>query len=310
MENSNMEQMGKMSDNMGKPKNLNPEGWYFFALAAHRFGLSVKAVLDDLHNKEYLWVTEEAISKLLITNSQFPKLIYPWPHWTIKATNGQASPLAYHWNAWTARYILRSSQNNMNNAVIYDRARQRGFQLPDNKEIIQNILEEERNIQDHLAAVNRNFTTVLYRKAVVRAHNWGYTVSEILTALFGLYGGSGSNFTLMKSAHDDAKQVRSTLADHGISEEAELRNGRVLNKTAEEFMISAANLGFTMRQIRDEMFVHGYDIEEPTSSAALYRLLKKILPKAVEQEPGPEPEPELDTETELKGILLHVTECG
>lgn len=214
-------------------------------LCAHRFGLTVQAILIDLVNHHNDKVTIDQIKKILFIDSQLPKERYQWYNWEYRASNQNLPETSYPWNAWSARYAYRCQLNKMTNISIWHHMLSRGYELlpiidntpaPAPPSPITHILDAREFIENHLLAVCQNPIGLaeVYAPTVLRAHNWGYTLGEILFAIFA------DNV----DADDDMHHSRTTLHNHGGVEMSMQRQGRSFTKGSgasivEEFVGSA-----------------------------------------------------------------------
>lgn len=227
--------------------------WVQYTLCAHRFGLTIEAIFMDLHNHHNERVTIDEIKSILLNNSQLPKETYQWYNWEYRASNKNLPETSYPWNAWTARYAYRCQLNNMANITIWEHMLSRGYELPIDTPIT-HILNAREFIQNHLLAVCQNPIALaeVYIPTVLRAHSWGYTLGEILLAIFA------DNVD-----GDDMHHLRTTLDNHGVGMEMQ-REGRNFRKGStsgvEEFVGSAYLIGMRVDEIRDLCYAHGFDI--------------------------------------------------
>lgn len=224
-----------------------PLPWIRYVMAAHLFGLTVKATLDDLNTCGYNHVTAEDTSNILKDNGRIPKFLYPWYNWIIKATKGQ-NPMGIHpWNPWPSRFILMCNANKDDNSTIFTKLQHRGFEIP-GEHWVGVVLTEHQDIENGLA-LGGAYQSAAFEKFIVRAHNWGYTLSEITRR---------NAFNPSQASNSSIHFVKTVLARNGVPETYQ-REGRGLGTIAEEFVASAYNLGMDVNSIRNQMYVHGFD---------------------------------------------------
>lgn len=228
--------------------------WIQYILCAHRFGLTVEAILMDLHNHNNEQTTQEDIKRILFSNNQIPKELYQWYNWEYRATNKKLPETSYPWNAWTARYAYRCQLNNMTTSTIWEHMLSRGYELPIDMPV-NAILNARKFIENHLLAICQNPIALaeVYIPTVLRAHSWGYTLNEILHGIF-LPGNVDEA---------DMRDLRSTLDSHGVKMGMQ-RKGRGFSSRnvdiVEEFVGSAFMIGMRVDEIRDLCYAHGFDI--------------------------------------------------
>lgn len=233
----------------------NNTPWIQYTLYASIFGLSVEAILMDLHNHDNKQITKEDIRTIIFCNSQIPKEQYPWYNWEYRAFNKNLPQTSYPWNAWTARYAYRCKLNGMANSVIWQHMLSRGYELPIDMPI-HAILNAHEFIENHLLAVCQNPIAMaeVYIPTVLRAHSWGYTLNEILQGIF-----LPDNIDETDMVH-----LRNTLDIHGV-EMGMQRTGRKFSSTnktviVEGFVGSAFMIGMKVDEINDLCYAHGFDI--------------------------------------------------
>lgn len=122
---------------------------------------------------------------------------------------------------------------------------------------ITHILDAREFIENHLLAVCQNPIGLaeVYDPTVLRAHSWGYTLGEILFAIFA------NNV----DEDGDMHHSRTTLHNHGGVEMSMQRQGRSFTKGSgasivEEFVGSAYLIGMKVDEIRDLCYAHGFDV--------------------------------------------------
>lgn len=238
---------------------IPPLAWRY-VMAAHLFGLTVKAILDDLNACGYNHVTTEDTSNILKDNGQIPKILYPWYNWIIKATNGQNPTDIHPWNPWPSRFILMCNANNDNNSTIFTKLRHRGFEIP-GEHWVGVVLTEHQDIENGMA-LGGGYQGAAFEKVIVRAHNWGYTLSEISRR---------NALSPSQASNSSIRFVQTALARNGIPA-TQQREGRGFGTIAEEFVASAYNLGMDVNSIRNQMYVHGFDY---SSTKPIFDLLKE-----------------------------------
>lgn len=237
-----------------------PLAWIQYVMAAHTFGSTVKAIIEDLNTYGYNHVTEKDIINILEDNGQIPKTLYPWHNWIIKATKGQNPAGIYPWNPWPSRFILVCNVNNDDNSTIFTKLRQRGFEIP-GEHWVEVVLAEHQFIENGLA-LGGGYQDAAFRKVIVKAHNWGYTLSEITRR---------NALSLSQASNISTHFVRTALASNGIPD-TQHREGRVFGIIAEGFVTSAYHLGMDINSIRDQMYVHGFDY---SSTKPIFDFLKQ-----------------------------------
>lgn len=229
--------------------------WVQYILCAHRFGLTTKAILMDLHIHYNDEITIDEIKEILSANNQLPKEIYQWYNLEYRTSNQTFPETSYPWNAWTARYAHRCQLNNMANITIWEHMLARGYELPVDTPIT-HILNAREFIQNHLLAVCENAIALadLYIPTVLRVHSWGYTLSEILLAIFA-----------ENVDEDDYRHLVATLSNYGVRVEMQ-RTGRNFCDGSpttiiiEEFVTSAYLIRMEVDEIRDLCYAHGFSI--------------------------------------------------
>lgn len=228
--------------------------WIQYTLCAHNFGLTVEAILMDLHNHNNIQITIKDIRNIIFCNSQIPKEQYQWYNWEYRASSRNLPQTSYPWNAWTARYAHRCKLNNMANSAIWQHMLSRGYELPIDMPI-HAILNAREFIENHLLAVCQNPIALaeVYIPTVLRAHSWGYTLNEILQGIFLPDNLDGT----------DMSHLRNTLDSHGV-EMGMQRLGRSFCSTntviVEGFVGSAFMIGMRVDEISDLCYAHGFDI--------------------------------------------------
>ena len=227
-----------------------------YAVAAHTLGLTVDAIIEGLNSHGHDPVTEEDIKNILRDISQFPKSIYPWYNWVIRATSGQNPLGIYPWNPWSSRFILNCKARNETNSTIYAKMRKRGYEIP-GEHWVEVVLKEHLFIESELTHGCDVLDDAALEKIIVMAHSWGYTLPEIARRI--PRSTLGPNRSISKITTD---MVKMTLESNGIPE-AQHRRGRQFAVVAQEFVLSAYNLGMDVNDIRDQMYVHGFDHFDP-----------------------------------------------
>lgn len=234
--------------------------WIQYTLCAHRFGLTAKAILMDLRNYHNEKVTIEDIKEILFNNNQLPRETYLWYSWEYRSSHRTHSEISYPWNAWTARYAYRCKSKKMSNMTIWEHMHFRGYELPIDTPII-HILDAREFIENHLLAVCQNPIALadVYIPTVLRAHSWGYTLSEILLGIFA-----------ENVDEDDMRHLRTTLDNHGVGwkmqhkgrsfTEGEGEGGDGGSSIIEEFAESACLIGMRVDEIWDLCYAHGFDL--------------------------------------------------
>ncbi|MCJ1345142.1 hypothetical protein MMC31_003347 [Peltigera leucophlebia] len=219
-----------------------------YVSSAHELGLTVSAIMKDLSVHGHEYATADTIGGILEDNGYRPKLTYPWFNSIADATKGLIPARTYPWNSWSSRFILSCKISNKTNSAIFTSMRNRGSNIP-GEFWVGEVLDDHRFIENELARGRDTFEDAKLHELIVMAHNWGYTVTEITHRIFGSINRSAN------AVHTD--MVKMVLEANGIPE-AEHRIGKKLN-VAEEFIISAYNLGMNVINISDRMYVHGFD---------------------------------------------------
>lgn len=232
-----------------------------YILDAHAFGLAVAAINEDLYTHGHDHVTKEGIEAILTDDKKPPKSTYIWHNWEVKATNGLNPTANYPWNSWSSRFILKCKANNETNSTIFAKMRKRGFEIP-GEYWVKFVLDEHRFIENELARGCDTHDGAALQKIIVMAHNWGYTVPEITRQIFGRNNGSTSAV--------NTDMVKMALESNGIPQ-THHRNGRKFGAVAQEFVLSAYNLGMDVNNIWDRMYVHGFDLSDPEPILDLLR---------------------------------------
>lgn len=222
-----------------------------YVVAAHTFGSTVAAIIEDLNTHGHDYVTEEDIRDILKYIGQHPKSEYLWENWIMRATGGQISASIHPWNSWSSRFIANSKANNQTNSTIFTKMRKRGYEVP-GEHWVQFVLYEHRLVENGLARGCGTYEDAALENIIVMAHNWGYTVPEIAYRIFGS----------TPSRNRSTSTIKMALESNGIPE-VQHRNGRNLGVVAQEFVVSAYNLGMHVDNIRDQMYVHGFDHSDP-----------------------------------------------
>lgn len=248
---------------------------------AHTFGLTVDAIIEDLKNHGHEHATEEDIRAILKDSRQLPKSTYCWHNWIIKATDGLNPAGCYPWNAWSSRFILSCNANNETDSTIFAKMRKRGYEIPGER-WVEFVLKEHMFIEKGLADGSDTHDDAALQNAIVMAHNWGYTLREITCRI------PRSTLRVHPSTSKrNTQMVKMTLEDNGIPE-AQHRRGREFSVVAREFVLSAYNLGMDVNNIRDQMYIHGFDNFDPKSivdflkSKVLWRGEKPMQKKATQ----------------------------
>lgn len=218
-----------------------------YLVAAHIVGLTVAAIIEDINTHEQ--VTTEGIGAILKDIGQLPKLTYPWYNWIMKATNGQNPAGICPWNSFSSRFILKCKANNDTNSTIFAKMRRRGYEIP-GEYWVQVVLEEHQFIEGELARGCDKHDNAALETIIVKAYDWGYTVPEISCSIFGSTNRPNSAINI--------NMVKIALEGNGIPE-GQHRNGRKLAVVAQEFVLSAYNLGMDVNSIRDQLYVHGFN---------------------------------------------------
>lgn len=266
----------------------NTPSWIQYTLSAHNFGLTLEAILMDLHNHVNKQITQNDIRNILISNNKVPKEQYKWYNLeylaataTASASNNKNLPPqnSYPWNAWTARYAYGCKLYNNNTSsisVIWEKMLSRGYELPIDMPI-HTILNARQLIENQLLAVCSNPIALaeVYIPAVLRAHGWGYTLNEILQGIF-----------LPDNIDEtDMFHLRQTLDSNGVKMGSQ-RTGRnnycFLSSSSsgnnndnavivvERFVQSAHMIGMQLDEINLLCYAHGFDIRHT-------RLVEEIL---------------------------------
>lgn len=227
-----------------------------YVLAAHTFGLAEGAIIEDLNTHGNDHLTEEDIRDILKVIRQFPKSTYGWYNWMIKAANGQNPEGIYPWNPWSSRFILSCKAKNETNSTIFAKMQKRGYEIP-GEHWVEVVLKAHRSIENELANGFDSPEDASSQSIVTMAHNWGYTLPEITYRIF--------RSTLRPNRSNSrisTDMVKMILEDNGIPE-AQHRRGREFAAVAQNFVLSAYNLGMDVGDIRDQMYVHGFDQFDP-----------------------------------------------
>lgn len=231
-----------------------------FVIGAHAIGTTVDSVIVDLARDGHVHLNKEDVVKILKDNGQFPKLTLGW--WTVKATHGLDPTETPPWNAWSSRFIFKCKANNDTNNNIFANMRKRRFDIP-GVYWIQVVLDKRLLIENEMARVRDTQDEAALQNIIVMAHSWGYTLSEITREIFRRNNGSTS------AVNTDI--VKMALESSGIPESYH-RKGRKFGVVAREFVVSAYNLGMHVDNIRDRMYVHGFDLPD---SKPILDLLKR-----------------------------------
>lgn len=227
-----------------------------FIKDAHTFGLTVDAIIEDLKNHGHEHVTEEDIRAILKEISQLPRSTYYWHNWIIRATNGNNPAGCYPWNPWSSRFILSCKAKNETDSTIFAKMRKRGYEIP-GEHWVEVVLKEHMFIENGLANGSDTLDNAALQKVIVMAHHWGYTLPEITSRI------PRSTLRLYRStSKSNTEMAQMTLESNGIPE-AQHRRGREFSVVAKEFVLSAYNLGIDVNDIRDQMYVHGFDNFDP-----------------------------------------------
>lgn len=260
------------------------EEWKLYAVDAHKIGLTVRAIIEDLNTYGHVQVTTEDVRASLKDIGRPPKFTYPLYDGVMKAMNGQNSAGIQPFSSWSSRYILNRKSNNDTNSTIFAKMRRRGYEIL-GEDLVQAVLEEHQFIDDELARGCDTHDNSALGMIIVKAHDWGYTVLEIARQIFGSTNGRKSAININK--------VKKALESNGIPE-GQHRNGRKLEyvgrnvrelrklEDVKSFMKSAYNLGMDVNSIRDQLYVHGFDHSD---SNPIVDLLKS---NGVWQEQNPE----------------------
>lgn len=225
------------------------EAWKGHVVAAHIVGSTVAAIMEDLHSYGHGQATTEGIRAILNESGQLPKFTYLWYNWIMKATNGQNPAGIYPWNSCSSRFILRCKVNNDTNSTIFAKMRRRGYEIP-GEHWVQVVLEEHQSIEDELARASDRHDYAALETIIVKAHDWGYTVPEISRRIFGS--------TARPASTINVNMVKMNL-ENSVIPQGQHRNGRKLAAVAQEFVLSAYNLGMDVSTIRDQLYVHGFN---------------------------------------------------
>lgn len=224
-----------------------------YILGAHTLGSTVRAISEDLYTHGHEHATKEDIEDVLKGKRQFPKSTYIWHNWIVKATDGQNPTGIYPWTSWSSRFILKCKANNETNSIIFAKMRKRGSDIP-GEYWVKVVLDEHRSIENELARGCDTYDDTGLQRIIVKAHNWGYTLPEITRRIFESTNGS--------AAAVSTDVVKRALESNGIPE-AEHRNGRQFGDVAQEFVLSAYNLGMDVNSIWDQVYAHGFDLLDP-----------------------------------------------
>ncbi len=255
---------------------------------AHTFGLTVYAIIEDLNNHGHEQVPEEDVRAILKDTRQIPRSTYYWDNWIIRATEGQNPAGCYPWNSWPSRFILSCKANNETDSTIFAKMRKRGYEIP-GEDWVEVVLKAHMFIENGLADGSDTNDDAALQKIIVLAHNWGYTLPEITCRI------PRSTLRLHRStSNSNTDMAKMTLEDNGIPE-AQHRRGREFSVVAQEFVLSAYNLGMDVKNIRDQMYFHGFSNFDPNpivdflKSRGLWRGEKAIQKKPTQAIPPMQP---------------------
>ena len=227
-----------------------------YVVAAHTFGLTGGAIIEDLNTHGHDRLTEADIRDILKDIRQFPKSTYGWYNWMIKATNGQNPVGIYPWNPWSSRFILNCKAKNETNSTIFAKMQKCGYEIP-GLHWVEVVLKAHLFIENELANGFDTLDDAASQNIIIMAHNWGYTLPEITSRIHR--STLRPNRFISKINPD---MVKMALEKSGIPEEQH-RRGRDFAAVAQKFVLSAYNLGMDVNNIRDQMYVHGFDHFDP-----------------------------------------------
>lgn len=160
------------------------EAWKRYIVAAHTFGSTVAAIIEDLNTHGQDHITEADIRGILKDIGQFPKSEYLWQHWIMRATNEHIPAGICPWNSWSSRFISNCKAKNETNSTIVTKMRKRGYEIP-GEHCVQVVLDEQLIIENGLARVCGTHDGAILEEIIIMAHNWGYTVPETACRIFG-----------------------------------------------------------------------------------------------------------------------------
>lgn len=227
-----------------------------YVVAAHAFGLAEGAIVEDLNTHGHDHLTENDIKDILKVIRQFPRSTYGWYNWIIRATNGQNPVGIYPWNPWSSRFILSCKAKNETNSTIFAKMQKRGYEIP-GEHWVEVVWKARLFIENELASGLDIRDDVASQNIIIMAHDWGYTLPEITRRIFR--STLRPNRSISKMNTD---MVKMTLKTNGIPE-AQHRRGREFAAVAQNFVLRAYNLGMDVEDIRDQMYVHGFDQFDP-----------------------------------------------
>ena len=234
-----------------------------YAVAAHKLGMTIKSIIEDISTHGHNHLTEENLEDILNGISQIPNLTYHRHDPAIKATNAQNTLRICPVNPWASRFILTRSAKNETNSTIFAEMQRRGYDIP-GEDCVEVVLQEYLFIEKELAQACHTRDDAALQMIIPKAYHCGYTVPEIVRRIH-------RNTARPKRSTQIETMVKLTLESNGIPE-ALHRSGRKLNVAAEKFMLCAYNLGMEVNEIRDQMFAHGFNYDELTS---IVKTLKK-----------------------------------
>lgn len=217
------------------PSLLEPT-WHDYAHHGQELGLTVTAILQDFRHCGDFTISEFHVKALLAINKTRPIIGYTW------------GPEARRFILYSKDFLTRGDEHEENPPIFF-LMEKIGFQIEDNINNIARLGEEKLTLRQLIQYAADDINDPILRDLVLRSHELGYTLGEIIQDLRDCHRGE------MRLTIED---IRKILIENDIPLER-VQEGRVWDEAAVEYVKAAYRIGLNKDEILQRLYTHGYD---------------------------------------------------
>lgn len=219
-------------------RNLLEPTWQNYTYHAQELGLTIMAILQDFRHCGDFTISEIHVKALLATSNSRPLIGY---------TCGLE---ARRFILYSQNFLTRGDEHGEVPPLFYE-MEMLGFQIEGEIDEIARLGEEKFALEklNRYAAAD-NIDDPILQDLVLRSHELGYTLGEIIQNLQNCHRGNKMRISI--------EDLRKTLIENDITKEI-IQAGCVWGEKANDYVKSACRIGLDKDQILHRLYTHGYD---------------------------------------------------
>lgn len=217
-------------------RNILEPTWQNYTYHAQELGLTVMAILQDFRHCGDFTISEIHVKALLATSNTQPLIGYTW------------GLEARRFILYSKNFLTRGEKHGEIPPLFFI-MEMRGFQIENEIDEIARLGEERFALKELIRYAADNIDDPILQDLVLRSHELGYTLGEIIQNLQHCHRGK------MRISIED---VRNILIENDITQDR-IQEGCVWGEKANNYVKSAYRIGLDKAGILHRLYTHGYD---------------------------------------------------